>query len=96
MRDTSYHCYQSKVSLLFQVGFDELETSSGGLAYRLDEEALADSELDARVIWTQLFKRTHQPEEHNVAYVHRENGRDLCTGTPSSTKSRCRLLCFSG
>ena len=50
----SYHCHQSKVSLFFQVGFDELETSSRGLAYSLDEEALADSELDARVIWTQL------------------------------------------
>ena len=50
-RDT-YHCHQSKVALLFQIGFDELETSTCGLANRLDEEALADSELDARVIWT--------------------------------------------
>lgn len=54
-RDTfTYHCNQSKVSFLFQVGFDELETPSRRLAYRLDEKTLADSELDARVIGTQL------------------------------------------
>jgi hypothetical protein len=48
----SYHCDQSKISLLFQVGFDELETSSRRLAYRLDEETLTNSQLDARVIRT--------------------------------------------
>ena len=65
----SYHCYQSKVSLFFQVGFDELQTSSRRLANRLNEEALADSELYARVIRTQLsVKACNQPEEQTCAY----------------------------
>jgi hypothetical protein len=59
----SYHCDQAKVSLLFQVGFDELETSSRGLAYRFDKEALSDSQLDARVIRTQLPTDHNQPGE---------------------------------
>ena len=71
----SYHCHQSKVSLFFQVGFDELETSSRGLAYSLDEEALADSELDTRVIWTQLYeqyKSCNQPEESTTCIGRHE------------------------
>ena len=71
-RDTfTYHCNQSKVSLLFQVGFDELETPSRGLAYRLDEKALADSELDARVIRTQLSTKISAGRAQRVHWEKR-------------------------
>jgi hypothetical protein len=74
MQERRYHCHQSKVALLFQVGFDELETSSCGLANRLDEEALADTKLDARIIWTQLS--ANQPEEPNIHFCEKTNAID--------------------
>jgi hypothetical protein len=46
--------HQTEVTFLFQLCFDDLEASSRGLAYGLDEQALTDPKLNARVIWAQL------------------------------------------
>jgi hypothetical protein len=43
-----------EIALFLELGLDSLHAAAGRAADRLDEQALADPELDADVVWTQL------------------------------------------
>lgn len=82
----TYHCNEAQITFLLEVGFDCSQAASGGLCDGLEEERLADTELDPQVIGAQL----HADQQSNEGWGEVDYARGLCTNIRSPAGSECR------